>query len=688
MDKHDFLLEIGCEELPPNHQIPLVSSLAEQLKTVFRTAELPFSDIKTYVTPRRIAVLVGNLGATQPPQENLRLGPSYQSAYDKQGTPTLACRGFARSCGVSTDQLEIKDTPKGKRVCCYVYLPQQSTVTLLPELVNSAIKKLSFPKPMRWGNNAFTFIRPVHWALTLYGKNLIPATILGKKTGRKTRGHRFHYDKELNILEPRDYNNVLYSKGYVIADHEARRKLIERAAKKAAGPTNHPIIDPLLLEEVNALVEWPQAFLAKFNSRFLSLPREVLIMSMMTHLKCFPVEDPNGKLLSQFIVISNIETPNPKKIVSGNEKVINARLSDAEFFYKNDQKNSLESRLPLLNHVIFENQLGSLEEKSHRLSTLAAYIAKKIGATLSDATRAGLLSKSDLVSEMVTEFPKLQGIMGGYYAAHDGESTLCSLAIKEQYLPRFSGDTLPEILEGCALSLAERVDTLVGILGINKHPTGDKDPYGLRRASLGMIRILIEKKLSLDLVELIKKTQTAYPKKLPNTNVSQQTIDFIFGRLKVWYQEQGVAPEVFESVLTCHPTTLLDFHYRVNAVQEFQRLPAANALSSANKRVSNILKKITDPIPKKLNFDLFEYQEERDLANQIEKQQKTIDLLYKKADYTEALTNLSSLKEPIDVFFDKVMVMDKNKKKRLNRLALLVSLRHLFTQIADISLLQ
>lgn len=688
MDKKDFLLELGCEELPAHQQNTLANNLAELIQKSLTDEKIEFGETVTYATPRRVAVLIQDVAAKQPARELERQGPSYNSAFDKNGTPTLACLGFAKSCGVSADQLEIQETPKGKRVFCRVKQEGKPTTECLPELVNNAIKRLPLPKSMRWGSNEFSFIRPVKWVVMLFGRDVISTTVLGKPTSHETQGHRFLCPKKISISNPRDYNALLYSQAYVVASFETRRELIEKSIQKAAGSNNNPIIDPSLLNEVTALVEWPVALSATFDPKYLTLPREVLITSMATHLKCFPVEDVNGKLLPRFVVISNIENKNPELIIRGNEKVINARLSDAEFFYQNDLKNTLKSRLKILRHVIFQKALGTMEDKSHRLSKLAGYIAKHTGADEETAKHAALISKCDLVSEMVVEFPKLQGTMGYYYALNDKETKACALSIKEQYQPRFSGDALPNSLESAAVALADRLDTLVGILGINKHPSGDKDPYGLRRAALGILRILIEKKLDLDITQLIKETVKAYGDVLPNKEVLEQAVEFTINRLKPWYQEQGIGPEVFEAVLACQPATALDFHRRVEAVQQFQQLPEAEALASANKRVSNILKKTDLSIPKKTDASLFEKPEEKTLATLLEKQQKTVDTLYKKADYTKALTELSSLKEPVDAFFDQVMIMDENKKVRLNRLALLASLHHLFSQVADISLLQ
>ena len=687
MNSKSFLLEIGCEELPTGSLQPLSKALAAALENELTAANIVYSDTLVFATPRRIAVLVGNMSTSQPSREIERQGPNYESAFDKSGTPTLACLGFARSCGVLADQLEVKETSKGKRVYCRVKQPGKSTADLLPDIVKRAIKKLPIPRPMRWGDHDFSFVRPVHWIVMLFGKEAISTTILGKKTGRETRGHRFHHPRNLLISEPKDYNILLYSQAHVIADYKTRKDMVRKLIKRAAGSNNHAIIDESLLDEVTSLVEWPVGLKGQFNDAFLKVPKEVLITSMETHLKCFPTENAKGELQSTFALISNIESKNPKTIIRGYENVLNARLADAAFFYKNDLNHSLESRIRLLKHVVFQKQLGTMEERSRRIAKMAGTIAKDIGADVETAKHAGLLSKCDLISEMVTEFPKLQGIMGYYYALNDKEPKACALAIKEQYLPKFSGDRLPETLEGAAVALAGRLDTLIGIMGIHKHPTGDKDPFGLRRSALGILRILIEKKLPLDLMDLLKHAFRNYSVTLPNESVVEQTFRFTMSRLKAWYLEQGVAPEVFEAVLARHPMEPLDFHRRVEAVQQFQNLPEASALAAANKRVRNILKKAKDTIPKKPDKALLELVEERNLAKQLDAQTKAVDLLYQKADYTKALTQLSTLKEPVDAFFDQVMIMDENKKKRENRLALLLSLQHLFTQVADISLL-
>ncbi len=684
MDKQDFLLEIGCEELPIGSLKPMVKGLSDAIAAEFSSAHLTHKDIQCYTTPRRLAVLVADVDIHQPARTIERFGPNVRSAYDKGGMPTLACLGFARTCGVSTDQLKTKETDKGKRVFAEIQESGKRTIDLLPTLVTDAIKKLPIKKSMRWGSHDFSFIRPVHWVVMLFGQNVVPAHILGQRTSRETQGHRFHHPQPIPIAQPKDYNALLYSQGYVIADFQARKDLIRKLITAAAGARSRVIINEALLDDVTALVEWPIALKGEFNPDFLTLPKEVLITSMQTHQKCFAVEDEQDMLKPHFILVSNIESKDPQTVIRGNERVINARLSDANFFYKNDLKQTLEERLPRLEHVVFQNKLGSLADKARRIASLASFIAQAVGTNADLAHRAALLCKCDLVSEMVIEFPTLQGIMGYYYALADEESNECAIAIKEHYMPHHSGDELAEGLVSCSVALADRLDTLIGILGVNLTPTGDKDPFALRRAAHGIFRMLIEKQLPLDLMTLLTQAQQSYAVKLPNETVTEQAFTFIMARLKAWYLEQGISPEVFEAVMARNPTVLLDFHHRILAVIQFQTLPEAKALAAANKRVSNILKKQAQvQLPKKTNADLFEFDAERELASQLEKQSQSLDSL----NYTQALSQLSTLKEVVDLFFDEVMIMVDDEKIRNNRLALLASLRTLFSKVADISLL-
>lgn len=687
MNKKDFLLELGCEEIPAGAQLSLSRALHDQFTQTLSDNKLSFEHIKCFATPRRLAILISGLDSKQAPQASERQGPPVQDAYDKSGTPTLVCIGFAKSCGVSVDQLTIKDTPKGKRVICICEKPGVDTKDLLPEIVAKIINKLPISKPMRWGNNSVTFIRPVHWVLMLFDDALINTEILGVKTTHDTIGHRFHHPEPIRIPKPSEYDVSLYSQGFVITDFEARKNLIRKSLLSAVDATQKVVIDESLLDEVTALVEWPVILKGSFDQSFLSVPKEALITAMQTHQKCFSVVNNTGELQPCFILVSNIMSKHPETVIIGNERVIRARLSDAKFFYDQDRQHTLLDRLPRLDHIVFQDQLGSLGDKTNRLIKLASYIAEKINADIETVKRAATLSKCDLVTGMVSEFPNLQGTMGYYYAINDQESATTAHAIREQYLPKFAGDELPTSMPGCCLALADRIDTLIGVLGIGKTPTGDKDPFGLRRAANGICRILIDKKIDLNLVALLNESKKYYSVALSNANVVNDAFDFIMTRLKSWYVEQGIAVEIFEAVLACAPTSPIDFDRRVKAVLHFQTLPEASSLAAANKRVNNILKKQENTKFNATNSALFEFEAEHQLNQQLSEQTVIVDALYEKSDYTQALSALSALKEPVDQFFDSVMIMVDDEKKKQNRLSLLASIRTLFSKVADISLL-
>lgn len=685
MTKHDFLFELGCEELPAMILPKLSNALGELVAQGLTDANLSFAKPQLFATPRRLAIFVPELESEQASKTVERQGPSASAAFDKDGTPTLACLGFAKSCGVSADKLEVRDTAKGKRVFCKVKNPGEKTLNLLPSLMESVLKKLPIPKPMRWGDRSIAFIRPVHWLVMIYGDETVNATLFGIKAGRETVGHRFHHPEKIAISTPNRYESTLTEQGFVIPNFTARQEMIRTQLHEAMEEGLQAIIDESLLREVTGLVEWPVTLTGQFNPEFLRVPKEVLITSMKSHQKCFPVENSQNELQNKFILVSNINSKDPKVVIKGNERVIHARLSDAAFFYTNDLKISLNDRFEKLEHIVFEYTLGSMADKSRRIAKLAASIAEQTNADMTSAQRAGTLCKCDLVSEMVQEFPSLQGNMGYYYALNDNESASCANAILMHYKPRFAGDQLPESQVGCAVALSDRLDTLVGILGINKTPTGDKDPYALRRAAQGIFRILIENELNLDLVELLTTAKNNYQITLPNDNVVPQAFAFIMERLKYWYLEKGISPEAFEAVLASNTTSPLDFDHRLQAVLAFQQLPEAQALAAANKRVSNILKKTTITIPEQTNAQLFVQDEERELSKLLNECAKTTNTHYLNSDYTQALTQLSSLKDPVDKFFDQVMVMDEDEQKRNNRLALLAALRQLFSQVADIS---
>jgi len=686
MTSKDFLFEIGCEELPSklhDTAIALRDNIVQELKS----AALIHKEIHYYATPRRMAVLVSELADRQPTQITERQGPSLEAAFDKDGTPTLACIGFARSCGVSTDELKIQESKKGSRVYCRIEQPGKSTKELLPDIIANAIKKLPLTKPMRWGNQEKAFLRPVHWIVMLYGNEVIDAEYFGQRTGQETRGHRFHHPKPIHISHPRDYEKLLQTNGMVVADFEKRKQKIRKQIENRGAEFGKTLVDQDLLNEVTALVEWPIALIGKFNAEYLSVPHESLITSMKVNQKYFPIVDQKDNLTNHFVLVSNIESKNPNTVVIGNERVINARLEDAAFFYGNDSKKPLNYFIDKLSSVVFQHSLGSLKDRYIRLQQLSAYIANALNLNKSKAERAAELAKMDLMSEMVGEFPELQGTMGYYYAKQAKEDLDVAVAIKEHYYPRFSGDRLPENLLGTTLALADRIDTLVGILGINKIPTGEKDPYALKRAALAVVRLLIEKSLSIDLKELLQQAKENYPIKLPNENVVEQTFQFIKERMRAWYLDQGVQSEIFAAVDASHPTKLMDFDQRIKAVQQFLKLPESSSLAAANKRVTNLLKQSEYKNSAEINQQLFELDIEWELAHLLQQKSAHVNLLYEQANYTQALSELATLKQPVDTFFDKVMIMVEDKKVRANRLALLAHLHRLFTQVADISLL-
>ena len=692
MRKHDhFLVEIQTEELPPKSLRKLATSFLHEISNRLTNAAFTFKDAQFFATPRRLAVLVKKLSEEQPDTVVERKGPALSAAFDSSGNPTPACVGFARSCNVEPSQLMTIKTPQGEWVGYKQTVAGKKIQACLPEIVAQALAALPIPKPMRWGESAVEFVRPVHSAMMLYGSEIIHATLLGCDTDNKTRGHRFHSKGLITVSNPSRYLKALEKK-FVLADFDARkqkiRELTEELVKNSFGNEAHALITDALLEEVTGLVEWPVAIGGNFDKRFLSVPQEALISAMQDHQRYFPVVDANGKLLPHFITISNINSKEPKRVISGNERVLRARLSDAAFFFETDKKHTLESRLERLKGIVFQQKLGSLYDKAERLSKLTAFIANEINANSDDAKRAGLLAKTDLTTQLVGEFPELQGIAGSYYAKHDNESEAVASALNEQYLPRFSGDTLPSSPTGCALAIADRIDTLVGTFGIHQIPTGDKDPFGLRRAALGVLRILIERKLDCDLEKILHFSADLYGK-LENTQAASQVFDFMLERLKFWYLDQGVSTDVFASVAVLKPPKPFDIDRRIQAVAAFKKLPAAEALSVANKRVSNILVKYTDAISlEKIDVHLFEHNAEKTLAEKLAEHRDSIISLSRSARYTDVLMQLAELREPVDAFFEHVMVMTDDKPRRENRLLLLKNLRELFLNVADIALLQ
>jgi len=691
--REDFLVEILTEELPPKTLWPLAQAFLQQIKEQIEKSGLTFAETRVFATPRRLAVLVHDLDQEQPAQTIERKGPALAAAYDSEGKPTQACIGFARSCNTTPEQLTTIKNKQGSFVGFTQHVPGKPAILLLPTIVQQALMALPIPKRMRWGNETVEFIRPVHSVILLYGNEIIEATILGCHAGRTTFGHRFHAPEPISIPQPSAYLGLLHDKGFVMADFAERMETIRREArevtKKQIGDTAQVVLSDALLEEVTGLVEWPFAICGQFDSAFLSVPAEVLISAMQDHQRYFPVIDGKQKLLPNFIAISNIQSKNSAMVIKGNERVLRARLSDAAFFFEKDKVETLDERLQRLKGIVFQAKLGTLYEKAERLSQLSTFVAKALGENVTQAARAGLLAKTDLTSEMVGEFPELQGVMGYYYASNEGENATVATAIREHYQPRFAGNILPETRLGWIVALADRLDTLAGIFGIHQAPTGDKDPFALRRAALGVIRILIEKELDLDLRSLLTYALDCYGGKLENGETVTQILNFVQERLKFWYQEQDISADIFAAVAALGLTRPFDLHRRIQAVRTFKNLSEAAALSAANKRVSNILTQAGKTLAaKNIDAHLFEHDAERELAKQLEQLDKTIQPLYRSAQYVDVLRELAHLRAPVDDFFDHVMVMTEDTPRRENRLLLLSKLRAMFLQVADIALLQ
>ncbi|MCS4309599.1 glycyl-tRNA synthetase beta chain [Rheinheimera pacifica] len=685
MSVQDFFVEIGTEELPPKSLKTLASAFADNLSAELAKLELRHTDVLWYAAPRRLAVRINGLAAQQTDKVVEKRGPAIASAFDADGKPTKAAQGWAAGCGIAVEQAEKLETDKGAWLLHKAKVTGAATVTLLPEVVQQALAKLPIAKPMRWGNSTAEFIRPVHTIIMLYGKDVVPATILGRVSGNQTHGHRFHAPEKVTVNHADDYLANL-RKAFVVADFAERKAFIAaEVAKTAATLNGQALMDDALLEEVTALVEWPVVLVGSFEQSFLQVPAEPLISTMKDNQKYFPLLDQSGKLLNKFIFVTNIASKDPQQIIEGNEKVVRPRLSDAQFFFNTDRKQKLEQRLDSLKTVLFQQQLGTLAEKSERISKVAGFVAAKIGAEQAAAERAGLLSKADLMTNMVGEFPEVQGIMGMHYARLDGEGEAVALALNEQYMPRFAGDQLPTRLEGAAVAIADKLDTLVGIFGIGQAPKGDKDPFALRRAAIGALRIMVEKQLPLDLVDIIAFSQQTFGSKLSNAKVAEEVLDFMLGRFRAWYEAEGYSVDVIQAVLARRPTNPSDFDRRVKAVAEFGKLDAAAALAAANKRVANILAKVEGDIATAVNTALLQEDAEQALHSAIVAEQAYQAGTHS---YAEGLAHLASMREVIDNFFDKVMVNADDAAVRANRQALLKQLRELFLQVADISVLQ
>lgn len=694
MKFENLLIEIGTEELPPKSLRTLAESFLANFSDELVKADLPFTAATWYAAPRRLALSITGLAVAQADKVVEKRGPAVSSAFDADGNPTKAAQGWARGNGITVEQAERLVTDKGEWLVHQAKVVGVQTNSLIAAMAQRALDKLPIPKPMRWGANSTQFIRPVHTVTMLLGSELIGGELLGIKSDRIIRGHRFMGQASFQLDHADNYLSALKEQGKVLADYQLRKAIIkadaEAAAAKIGGVAD---IQEDLLEEVASLVEWPIVLTASFEEKFLNVPAEALVYTMKGDQKYFPVFDKSGKLLPNFIFVTNIESKDPQQIISGNEKVVRPRLADAEFFFNTDKKHSLASRLSSLETVVFQKQLGTLKARAERISQLAGFIATELNnnnlaSSSVDAARAGLLSKADLMTNMVMEFTDTQGTMGMHYARLDGETEAVAIAIEEQYKPKFSGDTVPTASVSCAVALAEKLDTLVGIFGIGQAPKGAADPFALRRAAIGILRIIVENKLPLDLVDLIAKAQALHGTNLTNGNTSEDVLEFLMARFRSWYQDKGIQVDVILAVLARRPTRPADFDSRVNAVSHFRGLEASTALAAANKRVSNILAKVEGELPANVTPSLLTETAEKALAEQLASLQPKLAPLFATGDYQQALTLLAELRESVDQFFEDVMVMADDEALKNNRLALLNNLREQFLHVADISLLQ
>ncbi|EEZ95479.1 glycine--tRNA ligase subunit beta [Legionella longbeachae] len=686
---NDFIFELGCEELPSGSVWPLADEFANLLLTALDKAQLVYGQVKRYATPRRIAVAILGLQAQQQSQRITRRGPALAAAYDKEGNPSPALLGFVKSCGAELEQLSRLETEKGAWIVYETQSQGNKTKDLLPTLISQALATLSISKPMRWGSGDDEFARPVHWIVTLYGDDVIEYTLLGIQSGRISRGHRFHHPQQISIHSAQSYEAQM-KEAFVMADFAHRRQIIQEQVKQLAASYQATVIMPeSLLDEVTSIVEWPQALMADFEKEFLEVPAESLIASMQSHQKCFALKDKQGNLLPHFITVSNIVSSNPKQVIMGNEKVMRARLSDAAFFFRQDKKQALSQRIPGTEHVVFQAKLGTLLDKALRVEAMMTYLSAALNLEVHQAQRAAQLSKCDLLTGMVGEFPELQGLMGYYYALNDGEDQAVAHALNEQYMPRFSADSLPKSDLGLALSLAERVDTLVGIFAIGQKPSGVKDPFKLRRHALAVVRLLISTRAPLNLSTLIEQAITHYGVTVSiEPNLRHELKLFILDRLQSYYQGQGLSIDLIHAGRARQDEWLYDLDKRLSALQAFVTLPEAASLSAACKRVNNLLAQIEKHVLPPIKEELFEDEVEKSLYTQVKHISQAVEPLYRTGEYSSLLKLLATLKEPVDAFFDKVMVMVDDASIKSNRLALLVCLQDLLQGVADISLLQ
>ncbi|KYN90465.1 glycine--tRNA ligase subunit beta [Vibrio cidicii] len=684
----EFLIELGTEELPPKQLRTLAEAFAANFAAELKAADLAHEGIKWFATPRRLALKVANLAEGQADKVVEKRGPAIAVAFDADDQPTKAAQGWARGNGITVEQADRLKTDQGEWLLYKQEVKGQEAKAVVVELAAKALANLPIAKPMRWGDKETQFIRPVKTLTILFGDELIEGEILGVSSSRTIRGHRFMGEAEFTIDSASQYPAILEERGKVIADYDARKATIIADAQKAAQQVGGVAdLEDDLVEEVTSLVEWPVVLTAKFEEKFLKVPSEALVYTMKGDQKYFPVYDAEKKLLPNFIFVSNIESKEPRHVIEGNEKVVRPRLADAEFFFNTDRKSKLIDRLPQLETAIFQQKLGTIKDKTDRITELAGYIAEQIGADVEKSKRAGLLAKCDLMTSMVFEFTDTQGVMGMHYARHDGEAEEVAVALNEQYMPRFAGDSLPTNGVSAAVAMADKLDTIVGIFGIGQAPKGS-DPFALRRASLGVLRIIVEYGYNLDLVDLVAQAKSLFGDRLTNENVEQDVIEFMLGRFRAWYQDEGFSVDIIQAVLARCPTKPADFDQRVKAVSHFRELDAAESLAAANKRVGNILAKFEGELPTEIDLSLLQEDAEKALAENVEVLTEALEPAFATGNYQQALSQLAALREPVDAFFDNVMVMADDEALKKNRLTLLNNLRNLFLQIADISLLQ
>ncbi len=688
MSYKDFLVELGTEELPPKALASLMRAFADEVARGLDEARLEHGDIQAYASPRRLAVVVADLASGQPSREVEQKGPPVKIAFDDAGEPRPPALAFAKKCGVAVDALDRVATEKGEWLVYRATEAGQPMAELIGPIVGEALGRLPIPRRMRWGDSDAEFVRPVHWLVMLHGKDVVETEVMGLRAGRETRGHRFHSPGPFEIAEPGEYLELLENQGHVVADFAERRRRVETGVNESAASIDGVIVDgESLYDEVTALVEWPVPLLGRFDESYLELPPEVVTSTLTGHQRYFPVADESGQLRNAFVTVANLDSKDPEQVRDGNERVIRPRLADAAFFWDSDRKKPLESRIEDLDRVVYQKGLGTLGDKSRRVATIAGELAGVLGRDSTDVSRAAALAKCDLVTGIVGEFPELQGTMGAYYAAADGEADVVATALREQYLPRYAGDVLPASADGRILAVADRLDTLAGIFALGKRPSGNRDPFGLRRAALGIVRILIEGELELNLKAAIERAVALQPVDEKAAGIEADLYHFVAERLRGFFQDRdaGLATETLDAVMAREPESLLDFAHRLAAVQDFLGLDEAESLAAANKRIANILRKSNEESAAAVDAALFEEEAEKDLYAALERVGGAVRPLIAGHEYAEALRSLAELRAPVDRFFDDVMVMTDDEAVRRNRLVLLGELRTLFLDIADVS---